>query len=180
MKHKNTVTKLAFGGLFAAMITVGTILITIPTPTKGYINIGDSFVNIGAWLLGPAYGAAAAAIGSALADVITGYTVYIPATFVIKGLMALVSGLIFHRAVKAKNGRSALVPIAAAAAAELIMISGYTIFEAFVLGSWAAALQGVFWYTVKSAANIAVSELLYVAVIKRIAPAVSEKLKEKT
>ena len=179
MKHKNTVTKLAFGGLFAAMITVATILITIPTPTKGYINLGDSFVNIGAWLLGPAYGAAAAAIGSALADVITGYTVYAPATFVIKGLMALVSALIFRKLIKLTGKREHIRALAASLAAEAVMIGGYFAYETFTLGSAGAAAAGIVSNAVQGVGNIIIAELLYVTVIRRIAPAVSEKLKAK-
>ncbi|MBQ3935440.1 MAG: ECF transporter S component, partial [Ruminococcus sp.] len=51
---------LVLAGLFAAIITVSTMMIRIPTPTKGYINLGDCFVNIAGWLLGPLYGGAAA------------------------------------------------------------------------------------------------------------------------
>jgi uncharacterized membrane protein len=42
-------------------------------------------------ILGP-FAAISAAIGSALADLIVGYSLYMPATFLIKGLMGLISG----------------------------------------------------------------------------------------
>ena len=79
--------------LLTAFTTVSTMIIRIPTPTKGYVNLGDCLVNISAWLLGPVYGAAAAGIGSALADVFSGYIVYALATLIIKGAMAVASGI---------------------------------------------------------------------------------------
>ncbi|MBO5104667.1 MAG: ECF transporter S component, partial [Ruminococcus sp.] len=79
---------LTLTGVLTALTTVATIVIQIPTPTKGYVNLGDVFVNISAWVLGGMYGAAAGGIGSALADIITGYAFYAPATLIIKALMA--------------------------------------------------------------------------------------------
>lgn len=40
---------------------------------QGYVNLGDCAVLISAWMLGPLYGGAAAGIGSALADLLSGY-----------------------------------------------------------------------------------------------------------
>ena len=59
-----------YTALFAALTCIATMIIRIPTPTKGYVNLGDCLVNISAWILGPAYGAAAAGIGSAFADIL--------------------------------------------------------------------------------------------------------------
>ena len=72
--------------LFSALITVMTAFIKIPTPL-GYIHIGDAFIFAAAMLLGP-YAAIPAMIGSGLADFITAYFMYIPATILIKGLGA--------------------------------------------------------------------------------------------
>ena len=59
------IKKLTLAGAFAALTAVATLLIQIPSPTKGYINTGDVLVNLAAWVLGPVYGGAAAGIGSA-------------------------------------------------------------------------------------------------------------------
>ena len=82
--------RLVFTALFAALCTVGTVVISIPLPF-GYFNLGDVFVLLSAWLLGPLYGSIAAAVGSALADILLGFPVYAPATFLIKGIDALVA-----------------------------------------------------------------------------------------
>ena len=75
--------------MLAALCCVATMIIKIPSPLKGYLNLGDCVVLLSGWLLGPAYGFAAAGIGSALADIFSGYVIYAPATFIIKGLMAI-------------------------------------------------------------------------------------------
>ena len=84
--------------LFAALACVATMSIRIPTPgTGGYIHPGDAIVILAGIILGPVYGMLAGGIGSALSDLIGGYFVYVPITLVIKGLVALVSGLIYQK-----------------------------------------------------------------------------------
>ena len=46
--------------LFAALICVATMFIRVPSPVSGYINLGDGFVLLSAFLLGPSLGTAAA------------------------------------------------------------------------------------------------------------------------
>ena len=94
MKRDKT-KKLVFTALFAALICVAAMVIKIPTPTSGYANLSDCMVLLSGWLLGPLYGFFAAAIGSAMADIFSGYALYAPASFVVKGLMALVAYAIF-------------------------------------------------------------------------------------
>ena len=81
----NSLTKkLAFAALFATLCCVATLIVSVPLP-NGYFNTGDVFVLLSGWCLGPIYGAAAAAVGSALADVWSGFALYAPATFFYQG-----------------------------------------------------------------------------------------------
>ena len=90
--------KIIMTALFAALACVATMSIRIPTPgTGGYIHPGDAIVILAGIILGPVYGMLAGGIGSALSDLIGGYFVYVPITLVIKGLVALVSGLIYQK-----------------------------------------------------------------------------------
>ena len=89
-----TLHTLVLAALMAALCTLLTLVIRIPSPMGGYLNLGDCAVLLSAWLLGPAAGAAAAGLGSALADLL-GYPLYAPATLVIKALMAAAAGGIF-------------------------------------------------------------------------------------
>lgn len=164
MKHGN-IQKLTLTGAFAALTAIATLLIQIPSPTKGYINCGDALVNLSAWVLGGAYGAAAAGIGSAMADLISGYTVYAPATLIIKAVMAVVSFAVFSRLSRSKKSFFAL--LAGAAAAELVMIAGYAVFAGFLYGSAASAILSVPENIVQGVFGAAASTAVYTAVSRR-------------
>ncbi len=150
-KEKNTsssVKRLVISALFTAMVTVATMIIKIPTPLKGYANIGDAAVLLSGWMLPAPYAFAAAAIGSALADFILGYAVYAPATFLIKGVMALIA--YFGVKLLAKHTGTFFSRLIAAVVAEAFMVGGYYLFEGVLFGFGpsilnipANAMQGV-------------------------------------
>lgn len=129
----NSKTKqIVMAALMAALTCVATMLITIPSPLKGYLNLGDCVVLTSGWLLPPAYGFLAAGLGSALADVFSGYVMYAPATFVIKGLMAIIASYGFK--LLHKNLSNLLSRIISGTAAEIMMVLGYFVFEGFLYG----------------------------------------------
>lgn len=140
--------KLVNASMLAALTCVATMIIRIPSPMKGYLNMGDCVVLLSGWLLLPGYGFLAAGIGSALADVFAGFVSYVPATFVIKGAMAIVAYFGFHL-LHQKTGNLP-ARILSGILAELLMIIGYFVFEGFLYGFPAAtvnipasAIQGV-------------------------------------
>ena len=95
---KLNVKKLVMTALFAALACVATMSIRIPTPgTNGYIHPGDAVVILSGIILGPVYGFLAGGIGSAMADLLGGYFIYVQITLIIKGLIALISGIIYQR-----------------------------------------------------------------------------------
>lgn len=159
------IQKLTLAGALAALTAAATLLIQIPSPTKGYINPGDVLVNLSAWILGPLYGGAAAGIGSALADLISGYTVYAPATLVIKAAMAVVSYAVFSRL--PQKGRAFLRCTAAAAAAELLMLLGYAVFAGLLYGSVSSALLSIPENVIQGVFGTAGSAALYELVRRR-------------
>ena len=129
----NTRTKkIVMAALMAALACVATMIIKIPSPLKGYLNLGDCIVLASGWMLSPTYGFLAAGLGSALADVFSGYVTYAPATFVIKGVMALVAFYGF----KLLHNKLGDLPsrIVSGIVAEIIMILGYFVFEGFLYG----------------------------------------------
>lgn len=85
--------QMVLAAMFVALGCVATMLVQIPSPTNGYLNLGDAVVLLGAYLLGPAYGAVAGGAGPALADLLSGYAMYVPGTLVIKALMGLTAAL---------------------------------------------------------------------------------------
>ena len=85
--------EVALASVFTALVTVTTIMFQVYIPeTRGYFNLGEVAVYLTALLLGPRVGAIAGGIGSALADLVTGYSIYAPATLVIKGLEGYIVG----------------------------------------------------------------------------------------
>ena len=141
---KDKLLKICVTAMFAALICVATMLIQIPSPLNGYVNFGDCFILIAAWVLGPVYGFAAGGIGSALADLFTGYVHYVPGTFVIKGLIAVAAALICRAMLKKLSKISVPAYIVSALAGEIIMVGGYYLYAALLLGkSFAGAAASV-------------------------------------
>ncbi|ADH60652.1 protein of unknown function DUF1393 [Thermoanaerobacter mathranii subsp. mathranii str. A3] len=95
---QNKVKKIVYGAFMIALVTIGTMVIQIPTPaTKGYINVGDSFIFLSSALFGSLMGFIAGGIGSALADLLSGYAYWAPWTFIIKGIEGLIVGLMYKK-----------------------------------------------------------------------------------
>ena len=179
----NKTRTLIFAALLAALTTVATMIIKIPTPTLGYIHLGDGLVLLCGVLLGPGLGAAAAGIGSMFADLIGGYFSFVPGTLVIKALTAFVGGWLYHR--MANRGLSAPVRIALSGIpAEIVMVVGYFLYEsgmAILSGSTASAaltanLAGVPFNIVQGVAGIIVSAVL-LPVLSRASVGLGERIR---
>ena len=132
MNSKNTTRKLVVSAMLAALTCVATMIIKVPSPLKGYLNLGDCVVLLAGWLLSPVYGFMAAGLGSALADLFSSYIVYAPATFVIKGLMAVIAFFVFRLLHKVIGKMPSW--IVAGLLAEVFMVLGYFVFEGFLYG----------------------------------------------
>ena len=162
MKDK-TIKKLVFAALFAALSCVATMVIRIPTPIGGYIHAGDAVVLLSAFLLGPWWGAAAAGLGSGLADLLAGYGQFVPGTFAIKFIVALLGGLLLN----CKFIRSLPVrAIVAGLVGEIFMVLGYLAYEALILGYGAAAVGGVPMNCIQGAFGVIAGAALFLALSK--------------
>ena len=135
----NNLKKLILAALFAALSCVATMSIRIPTPgTGGYIHPGDAIVILSGVILGPVWGFLSGGIGSALSDLIGGYFIYVPITFVIKGLVALAAGLLYQKV--GKNQKSRYIAVILGGVADIILVAGgYFVCEFFIYGAGAAA-----------------------------------------
>ena len=136
---RSKIKKIILAALMAALVYVATTIITIPSPLKGYLNLGDCMVLLAGWMLPMGYGLLAAGLGSALADVGAGYIPYAPATFLIKGLMAVIVYLCY----KLLSKRIGKFPaqLIGAVLAEILMVLGYYVFEGFLYGFIPAAVN---------------------------------------
>lgn len=134
---------ITLSALFAALCCVATMIIRIPTiGTNGYVNIGDAIVLLSVWIIGGPYGALAAGIGSGLADLLAGYAAYVPGTFLIKFTMAFAAYFVYN--VLSKFNKFKIISyIISGLVAELIMILGYLLYEATILGYGITAFSSV-------------------------------------
>ncbi len=134
--RNSNVLILALGGMLAALVFVATYFFKLPVSiTQGYIHLGDGFILLGAALLGWA-SVPAAAIGSALADLLGGYTLYILPTFLIKGAVAAVA------VYGVKGNKPYWLTVIWLVVAELVMVAGYFLVEWLILGYGLAAAVG--------------------------------------
>lgn len=156
--------KLVMTALFAALACVATMSIRIPTPgTNGYIHPGDAVVILSGIILGPVYGLLAGGIGSAFADLLGGYFVYVPITFVIKGLIALISGFIYQKAGKTEKSRYICVILGGIT--DIILVAGgYFLCESFMYGA-AGAAASIPANLIQGAGGLIIALVLYPIII---------------
>jgi uncharacterized membrane protein len=157
--------RIVFCALFTALSTVATMVIQIPSPMQGYVNLGDVFVLFGSLVLGPIYGTISAGLGSALADILTGYVIYAPATALIKSAMSFCSYYLFVALKKAINNETVSVVISGIVA-ELIMVVGYFLYACLIMGEGLPAIASVPGNLVQGAFGVTIATALYVVFIK--------------
>lgn len=141
MRSRFDLKKMILTALFTALTCVATMTIQLQMPaTQGYVNIGDCFLLLGAWALGPWYGAFAGGVGSALADFLTGYAHYVPGTLVIKALMSVLAALLYRRLAPRHSYLGRLV---GGIVAEVWMVAGYFLYAWLILGKGLAAATSI-------------------------------------
>ena len=149
------IRKLVISALMAALTCIATMVVQIPSPMNGYVNLGDCFVLLSGWLLGPWYGGAAAGIGSMLTDLLSGYGYYAPGTFLIKGLDALVAALIFRA-----MGRTSAAALFSGLVGETIMVVGYFGYAALLMGEGFGAAASIPGNVMQAAMGLFIGFLL--------------------
>lgn len=156
---KNT-SKLVLAALFAALTCVATMVIRIPIPgTGGYIHPGDAMVILSGVFMGPVYGAFAAGIGSAMSDLIGGYFIYVPITFVIKAAVGYFAGYAFL-IVQQRGKRPILGVVLGGVIDAVIVVLGYFVCEIPMYG-FAAAAASMLPNLVQGISGLAIALLLY-------------------
>lgn len=96
-----TTVKTVIAAIFTALVCIATMIFSTYVPqTKGYFNIGETMVYVTALLFGPFVGAFAGGVGSMLADIFLGYSIYAPATLIIKMTEGFVVGFLSKKTPK--------------------------------------------------------------------------------
>jgi uncharacterized membrane protein len=121
---------LAAMAIMGALTTVVTMFALPFAPTGGFFNLGDAIVMTTAIVFGPIVGAVAGGVGSALADLLLGYSAFAPFTLLIKGLEGFLIGTI-----AGGKGKTSLMKMAIAwVVGGVTIVGGYWFAEAFIMG----------------------------------------------
>ncbi len=150
--------------VLTAVTAVFTLLIRIPSPARGYFNLGDVAVVFTAVTFGPFSAAIAGGLGTGLADIIGSFVQWSPISLVVHGAQGLTIGLITRI-----RPSSIAVAIAAGAAGVAVMTAGYLAGGALLegLGPALAELPG---NAVQSAAGVILGVPLSLVVRRAFPP----------
>jgi uncharacterized repeat protein (TIGR04002 family) len=138
---KSNIKILCLSGIFTALVFVFTAFLHIPSHT-GYTHVGDAFIYLAACLLPFPYALFVGAVGAMLADLLTGFALWAPASILIKGVAVLFfcrKGKIFRL-----RNNLALIP------ASVLCIGGYYLYEGLITGNFVAAAAGIPGYLTQS------------------------------
>ncbi len=128
--------------ILTAVTAVFTYMVRIPiAPTRGYLNLGDVAIYFTAFTFGPVSALIAGGVGTALADIISGYSQWAPISLLVHGLQGLVAGLIASIAWRGKRGTFSLFWLVAAVAGTVVMCAGYLAAGTLMVGFSAALVE---------------------------------------
>lgn len=138
---RNTrILNVTLAAMFAALTFVFTMFVNVRLPIAangGLIHLGNVPLFIGAILFGKRIGAFAGGVGMALFDLLSGWTLWAPFTFVIVGAMGYAVG-----AVSEKRQKLYWYALSMAVAC-VIKVVGYYIAEWIIYGNFFAPLSSV-------------------------------------
>lgn len=133
---------MCLAGIFTAIVFVFTAYLHVPSHT-GYTHVGDGFIYFAACLLPLPYAVFVGAAGALLADCLTGFAVWAPASVIIKAAAVFMFTSKKSRMIVPRN-LIALIP------ASGLCIGGYYLYEALITGNFTAPLSGIPGYITQS------------------------------
>lgn len=138
----STAFRVASLAVLTAVTAVFTYLIRIPiAPTRGYLNLGDVAIYFTAFTFGPVSALVAGGLGTALADVLSGYAQWAPISLFVHGLQGLVAGLLALVAFRKKWGPFEPAWLLALGGGTVVMCAGYLAAGAIMVGLGAALTE---------------------------------------
>jgi uncharacterized membrane protein len=143
-KNKFKTKDMVETALLTALIFVATSFINIKLPIAangGLVHLGTAMMVIAAVVFGKEKGAIAAAIGMGIFDLSSGWALWAPFTFVIRGIMGYILGGIAYS--NNKKGESVIVNTIAVILSGAWMIAGYYLTEVILYGNWIAPIASI-------------------------------------
>ncbi|USK62489.1 ECF transporter S component [Peribacillus asahii] len=130
--------------MLIALVFVATFFLNIRLPIAangGLVHLGTAMLFIASILFGPKKGAMAGAIGMGLFDLVSGWTLWAPFTFVVRGLQGYIVGKIAWS--NGRNGTSVAFNLLGTILSIPVMLAGYYVCEGVLYGSWIAPLASI-------------------------------------
>ncbi|MFJ8268655.1 ECF transporter S component [Peribacillus asahii] len=130
--------------MLIALVFVATFFLNIRLPIAangGLVHLGTAMLFIASILFGPKKGAMAGAIGMGLFDLVSGWTLWAPFTFVVRGLQGYIVGKIAWS--NGRNGTSVAFNLLGTILSVPVMLAGYYVCEGVLYGSWIAPLASI-------------------------------------
>lgn len=144
LKERTKTKDLVHTALLTALVFIATKFINFQLPFSihgGLIHLGNTMLFAVAVVFGSRKGAVSGAFGMALFDLVSGWAVWAPFTFVIRGVMGWMIGKIAHG--KGRNGSDTKWNITAILLGSVWMIVGYYFSEVIIYGNWLTPLTAV-------------------------------------
>lgn len=157
--------------VFTVLVFAATIVVQVYQPaTGGYFNLSEAVIYVAAMVSSPIVAGIAGGVGAGLADVVTGYGIFAPATLVIKFTEGYVAGLLVRRLRSLGKTYAIVLGVAVAVVYGLVLAylgANYFSGELFLGPEWASitvTLPVFFWLAV---AGLVFLLIVYLALAKR-------------
>ena len=173
-KRTSSALRIALIAVLTAVVVVFTIVVKIPTPTKGYLNLADLAICFIAFTFSPITAFIAGGLGTCLADIISGYPQWAPISFLLHGLEGLLVSMIVRRtSEQVREGFKvpAYRVILAMIICIVVVAGGYFVLGATVMSiGWGAAAAGIPGNVAQAGIGVVAGYALSRSVIKAYPP----------
>lgn len=172
MTAKLNIQRITLTALLAALIFVLTRFLQIPIPaTQGYIHLGDAGITFAAFAFGPWVALLAGGLGTALADLSSGYAQWAIFSLLVHGAQGGVMGWLNRKQVTAT---SAILSIVVGVA---IVVGGYLL-AGIILVGFGKAVTEIPFNLIQALSGGIIGAPLYFAVLRAYPPLTRYKNQE--
>lgn len=139
---REKINLICISGILTAIVFVLTAYLHIPSHT-GYTHIGDGIIYLAACFLPLPYAIFVGATGALLADTLSGFAIWAPASVLIKAATVLPFTRRARKIITVRN-LLALIP------AWCFCIGGYYFYECLIVGNFLSPIAGIPGYIMQS------------------------------
>ncbi len=151
-------------GLLSALVFVATMAIHVPSFNGGVIHLGDSMIFLTAVIFGRKYAAISGAVGMTMFDILSGYSIWAPYTFVIKAVMGFIAGSIAYMG--GAKGESNIKNAIGMLLAGIWMIAGYYGAEVIISGNLVSPVASMTGNMIQFGAGAVIAFVIIAAIRK--------------